>query len=117
MTAAAGAALASCAGGHATPAPRPVPTGAGPAYRPPSLSSAAAAGRPIGRLRCASRRLPRFGVELELFAHRRLILIPPGVGVAPPRREQGAYVYGGRCPYSLRTTPPTRVIETVAGET
>jgi hypothetical protein len=40
-------------------------------------------------------------VHLELFAERRVVLIPPGIGVA------------GRC--ALRTTSSTGVVESVAG--
>ena len=43
------------------------------------------------------------------------MLIPPGIGIAPPREREGAYVRGGRCSYPLRTTEPTGVIE-VAGD-
>jgi hypothetical protein len=50
-------------------------------------------------------------VHLELFAQRRVVLIPPGIGVAPPRTRTGAYVRGGRCSYPLRTREPTGVIE------
>jgi hypothetical protein len=54
---------------------------------------------------------PRYGVHLELFAARRVVLIPPGVGIAPPRKRAGAYVRTGRCSYPLRTREPTGVIE------
>jgi hypothetical protein len=56
----------------------------------------------------------RFGVHLELFAERRVVLIPPGVGIAPPRRRTGAYISRGRCWYPLRTREPTGVIEVEA---
>ena len=54
-------------------------------------------------------------MHLELFAARRVVLIPPGIGVAPPRRRVGAYVRGGRCSYPLRTREPTGVVEVAAG--
>jgi hypothetical protein len=89
--------------------------GRGPAFRPPSLGRAAAAGRPIAGLRCTRAEPPRFGVHLELFAAGRVVLVPPGVGVAPPRVRSGAYVRSGRCSYPLRTREPTGVIEVARG--
>jgi hypothetical protein len=56
----------------------------------------------------------RYGVHLELFAGKRIVLVAPGIGVAPPRTREGAYVRGGRCTYPLLTREPTGVIE-VAG--
>jgi hypothetical protein len=53
-------------------------------------------------------------VHLELFRDKRVVLIPPGIGIAPPRKRTGAYIREGRCSYPLRTTEPTGVIE-VAG--
>jgi hypothetical protein len=102
--------LATGCGGSATPA-IPVAIGPTPAYRPPSLSRAVAAARPVGSMRCEPRALPRFGVYVELFADRRVVLIPAGIGVAPPRVRRGAYVPAGRCSYPLRTREPTGVIE------
>jgi hypothetical protein len=51
------------------------------------------------------------GVHLELFAAGRVVLIPSGIGVAPPRSRRGAEVHGGRCSYPLHTHAPTGVIE------
>jgi hypothetical protein len=39
------------------------------------------------------------------------VIVPPGIGVAPPFRRDGAYVRGGRCSYPLRTRDPTGVFE------
>jgi hypothetical protein len=107
--------LVGCAGGSSGPPPIPIAIGPGPAYRPPSLSPAVTAARPVGRLRCSRAQTRRFGVYVELLAHRRVVLIPAGIGIAPPRLEQGAYVSGGRCSYPLRTREPTGVIEVAAG--
>jgi hypothetical protein len=71
----------------------------------------AARALPIRGLRCTTHRRPGYGVHLELFAARRVVLVPPGIGVAPPRTRDGAYVRGGRCSYPLRTREPTGVIE------
>jgi hypothetical protein len=99
----------------ATQLPRTAPSvGPGARHRPPSLSARAARGRPIAGLGCTRYSAPRFGVHLELFARRRVVLIPPGIGIAPPRTRSGAYVSGGRCAYPLRTREPTGVIEVEA---
>jgi hypothetical protein len=79
--------------------PPPVPIGVGPAYRPaPALLS----GRPVGRLRCESGGR-RFGVHLELFARRRVVIVPAGIGLT-----RG-------CAYPARTREPTGVIEVRRG--
>lgn len=91
--------------------------GPGRRFRPPSLANPRAAkGQPISRLRCEERdRAPRFGIHLELFARGHVVLVAPGIGVAPPRSRQGAYVVGGRCTYPLRSREPTGVIEVARG--
>jgi hypothetical protein len=62
-------------------------------------------------MRCTAAERPRHGVHLELFARRRVVLVAPGIGVAPPRTRTGAYVRGGRCSYPVRTREPTGVVE------
>jgi hypothetical protein len=57
---------------------------------------------PVGRLRCAPGGV-RFGVHLELFARRRVVIVPSGIGVA-----RG-------CSYPARTREPTGVIEVRRG--
>lgn len=87
----------------------PVPFGRGAPYRPPALNPAVAAGRPVAGMACgpAGR---RFGVHLELFARRRVIAIPAGIGVAVAQRR-GAYVLAGRCSYPARTVESSGVFE------
>jgi hypothetical protein len=51
-----------------------------------------------------------FGLHLELFARRRVLIVPAGIGVAPPQRRRGAYVLGGACTYPVRTVDPTGII-------
>ncbi len=78
-----------------TPPPvYPWPIGVGPRYQP--------AARPVSELTCASGR--RFAVHVELFATRRVIVVPRGIGVAPS---------GCRSP--LSTNAPTGVVEVLAG--
>jgi hypothetical protein len=97
-------------GHHAVPAmPVVTPIGRGPRF---ALQTGARAdrGAPIGRLRCASAAGRFEDAHLEVFAGGRVVIIPPGVGVARPRLQVGAVVSGGRCSYPLRTTDPTGVI-------
>jgi hypothetical protein len=97
---AAAAVLAGCG------AARPLPT----AYHLPSLTAATRAGQPVGDLRCAARGRPATWVHVELFEDRRVVLLPSGIGIAPPRRTDGAYVRGGRCRYPLWTEEPTGLV-------
>ena len=90
----------------AAPPPPPVypwPIGAGLRYQPPAVNQVVLDGKPVGGMRCANGR--RFAVHVELFAHRKVIVVPPGIGVA----RSG-------CSYPLRTKAPTGVVEVlVAG--
>jgi len=95
--------------------PRPTPIGVTGAYRLPATSPAVAAGRPVGSLRCTRSRARRDGVHVELFARRLVLLLPAGIGIAPPLRRDGAYVLGGRCSYPLLTREPSGVVEVAAG--
>jgi hypothetical protein len=115
----AAAALTGCGGdappAHDDPLPPQAPgVGPGPRFRPPSLNARAARALPIQGLRCTRSRRPRFGVHVELFAARRVVLVPPGIGIAPPRTRSGAYIRGGRCWYPVRTREPTGLLEVEA---
>lgn len=77
-------------------APGPVhpwPIGVGPRYQPAALHRD---GRPVDGLRCASGRT--FAVHVELFAHRQVVIIPRGIGIA------------AGCAYPASTTEPTGVV-------
>jgi hypothetical protein len=84
---------------------KPWPIGVGPGFRPAAAPAAVLAGKPVGHFRCAPETERRFGVHIELFVHRRVLLVPAGVGVAR----------GGRCSYPMRTREPTGVIEVRRG--
>lgn len=71
----------------------PWPIGVGPRYHPAAL---ARDGRPVGSLRCASGRT--FAVHVELFANRRVVIVPPGIG------------RGTHCTYPVSTDSPTGVL-------
>lgn len=89
----------------ASPGPiYPWPIGPGPRYQPAAANAAVRAGRPVGELRCANGR--RFAVHLELFANRKVVVVPRGIGIA----KDG-------CRYPLSTTAPTGVLHVLAGQT
>jgi hypothetical protein len=94
------------------PSPGP-PIGVGPtaAYMPMARGALASAGDRIGRLGCAGESGRRVGAHVELFAHRRVVVVPAGVGMAPPLQASGAYVRAARCSYPVRTREPTGLLE------
>ena len=110
--------LAGCGGSSASPAAAPSPgppLGVGPtaAYVPPARGAAASGGARIGGLVCrgAGGGEHRVGAHVELFAHRRVVVVPAGIGMAPPLRAHGAYVRSARCSYAVRTREPTGLLE------
>jgi hypothetical protein len=114
LVAAAGVALLVCSPSSAGNKLVPTPIGVGVRYHPSASNALVERGMPIGSLECSARRAPRSGVHLELFAHGRVVIVPAGIGIAPPLRRQGALVTSGRCSYAVRTREPTGVIE-IAG--
>jgi hypothetical protein len=87
------------------------PIGRGPRYELPSLSAATRLGRPLARLTCRPARAGALTAHVELFAAGRVLILPAGVGIAPPRERDVAYVRGGRCRYPLWTTEPTGLVD------
>ena len=83
------------------PPVHPWPIGVGPRYQPNAANQSALDGKPVGTMRCANGR--RFAVHIELFAHRQVAIVPPGIGIA----RSG-------CTYPLRTKAPTGVVEVLA---
>jgi len=92
-------------------APIPTPIGVGPRFHPGPTSSAVAAARPAGRHVCGAAVQKRVRAHVELFAQRRVVIVPAGIGVAPPLRMHNGFIVGGRCSYPVRTVEPTGVIE------
>lgn len=92
-------------------APIPTPIGVGPQFRLARAPQRVLDGAPVGRFRCTASPAQRVSVHIELFANGRVLLLPAGVGMAPPLRRDGAYVVRSRCSYALRTTAPTGVVE------
>jgi hypothetical protein len=81
----------------------PWPIGPGPRYRPPAANVAVIEGRPVGAMRCSSGGR-HFAVHVELFANRRVIVMPRNIGIA--RRG---------CRYAVSTTVPTGVVDVSPG--
>lgn len=111
---------AGCGGGSADDGdpprlPAAVPIGTSRDHRPAALSAAVRHGEPVGRLRCTHGQSPRYGVHLEVFGRRRTVIVPAGIGVAPPWRGRVPYVRAGRCSYPVRTREPTGVVEVARG--
>jgi hypothetical protein len=84
--------------------------GIGSALRLPSLGEHARGGLAIGDLRCTTGGPPVAAAHVELFARGHVVIVPAGLGVAPPRRRSGAYVTGGRCHYPIWTSEPTGLV-------
>jgi hypothetical protein len=78
----------------APPPVYPWPIGVGAAYHPTATQRD---GNAIGSLRC-TKTGATFAVHVELFAKRRVVIVPPGIGAGPG------------CTYPLYTNAPTGVI-------
>ncbi|TMK65101.1 MAG: hypothetical protein E6G60_05785 [Actinobacteria bacterium] len=111
-----GRVVAALLGALSGGAPIPTPIGVGPLYRLPAAPARVAAAEPVGRFRCGATARPRVRAHVELFANRRVLILPAGIGMAPPLARDGAYVTRARCSYAVRTTTPTGVIEVVAAK-
>ncbi len=100
--------------GAAHPAARPSGPVASPIGRGARFELATGAradrGAPIGGLRCSAPGRSWADAHLEVFAAGRVVIVPPGVGIARPRTQVGAVVRGGRCSYPVRTNDPTGVV-------
>jgi hypothetical protein len=102
--------LAACGADQPPADPSPAPGARPAAYGLRGLTRATASGRPVAGLRCAAAARPTAWVHIEIFDHGRVVLLPSGIGIAPPRRTTGAYVRGGRCRYPLWTDEPTGLV-------
>ena len=81
----------------------PTPIGVGSRDHPRALLNGVATAAPVAGMRCEGGSERRFEVHLELFALRRVVLVPAGVGIAPPYRHIGGEILGGRCSYPALT--------------
>jgi hypothetical protein len=93
----------------------PTPIGAGRAFHPRALSASVAQRRRVAGLTCAASEGRRFGVHIELFARGRVVIVPAGIGVAPPWSSPRPHVVVGACSYAARTSTATGVVELTHG--
>jgi hypothetical protein len=98
--------------------------GAGPAQSPPVATPIAAGHRyqlhattavirraaALGTLPCRPAKHVLRLAHVELFVRGRAVLLPAGIGIAPPAGISGGQVLGGRCRYPLSTADPTGLI-------
>lgn len=78
------------------------PIGTGPRFHPP------ATGPVIGP--CTRTPGPRDGVHVEVFASDRVLLLPAGIGVRPPRDLLDGRITSAGCYGPLVTLDPTGVV-------
>jgi hypothetical protein len=96
------------------PSVKPWPIGLGPGYRPPAANSTVAAGAIIAGLRCSATG-KTFPIHVELFANRRVIAVPAGIGVPKPVRTALGTVEPRGCSYPIKTLTPTGVVDVATG--
>jgi hypothetical protein len=87
---------------------QPVPIGAGPGYHPPARWPLAG-GASFGGLQTELNSERR--VHLELFANRRVVIVPGGIGVSGGRTELYGHVLGALWRERAWTLAPGGVIE------
>jgi len=92
----------------------PTPIGVERRFHPAPASERVLHAAPVGSLRCVAGG-ERFGVHVELFARRRVVIVPAGIGIARPLARDGAYVRPRGCSYPARTLAPTGVVEVRRG--
>ena len=96
------------------PSVKPWPVGRGPGYRPPPANATVAAGASVNGLRCSSTG-KTFPVHVELFANRRVVAVPAGIGVARPYRTMLGTVQPRGCSYPVKTLTPTGIVDVMKG--
>jgi hypothetical protein len=107
--------LAALAVASGDPSVTPRPIGVGARFHPPSAPARVREGRSVDGMHCTQSRTRRYGVHIEVFAHRYVVIVPAGIGVAMPfARRFGAVVPRG-CSYAARTLLPTGVVEVRTG--
>ncbi len=102
--------VAAAIAGSLPPDVRPWPIGVGPDYRIPAAPAAVRRGAAVGSFRCLRPGAPTFAVHVELFAHRRVVIVPAGIGVSRPRWDRFGQRLAGRCTYPLSTADTSGVV-------
>lgn len=105
-----GAAAASAAQALALDRSRTRPLGHGTRFQPPAVGALVRAKAAVGALHCGIPSRRPYGAHIELFAEGQEIVVPAGIGIAPPQYRSGASVDGGGCVYPIHTADPTGVI-------
>ena len=103
--------LASLLG--AGPAPSPpvaTPIAVGHRYQLPATTAVTRRAAALGTLACRPAGHVLRMAHVELFVRGRAVLLPAGIGIAPPAPISGGRVLAGRCRYPLSTADPTGVI-------
>jgi len=102
--------LASLLGtGHVT-APVATPIAVGHRYQLSATTAVTRRAAALGALACRPATRVLRMAHVELFIQGRAVLLPAGIGIAPPAEIRGGRVLGGRCRYPLSTADPTGVI-------
>jgi len=103
--------MGACCALAAAAALVPTPVGHGPRYRPAADGPGAQqAGCRAAPLRAGER------VHLELFANRRVVIVPAGIGLGSPRLRLGRVV-AAACRAPLWTLDPSGVVRFERGAT
>ncbi len=84
--------------------------GQGPRFRPGPTGPLVARASPVDGMRCRVVAPILAAAHVEVFSSGHVVVIPAGIGVAPPFHRRGAYVDAGRCVYPLLTVEPTGLL-------
>jgi hypothetical protein len=84
--------------------------GRGARYRPPASSEAVGRAHRVAGMGCSSKAQAVSVAHIELFAYEHVVIVPAGIGLAPPRMIRGARIVSARCGYPLRTLDPTGLV-------
>lgn len=88
----------------------PTPVGPGPRYHPPARAGTVVPGCRSAALHGGAR------AHLELFANRRVVIVPAGIGLVRPRLRLGRVV-SAACHARLWTLDPSGVVRFERGAT
>ena len=91
--------------------------GPGPGFRPGPTGALVARAARVDGMHCKPTSPPASVAHIEVFAANHVVVIPAGIGFAPPLGRRGAYVQTGRCVYPLRTLEPTGLVLAEPGPT
>jgi hypothetical protein len=91
--------------------------GDGLRFRPSPTGVRASRTEPVDGMRCLPPGRIVSAAHIEVFAGGHVVVVPAGIGLAPPLMRHGAYVSRGRCAYRIRTLAPTGVVLMEAGPT